>query len=141
MLLEKESVGGDGPRPPAGEQATCGIVIREVCSGAPSEGGVELAAYGLGPVDCRICLWHDLFLPSFRLCCTPLFFSLFSRSFLPFEASEISKQTVLTVIRPEGGNAVVPIGRSVTIAVEATGRLPDPKGPDALRLLYRYQQN
>lgn len=69
------------------------------------------------------------------------FLSLFRRSFVPFTFAGISKQTILTVVRPENGDATLPIGRSVTIGVQVTGRVPNPKNPDALRLLYRYQES
>jgi collagen type III alpha len=69
------------------------------------------------------------------------FFSLLGRTFAPFGTGGIPTRTQLEMIQPEGGNAVVTVGRPVTLAVRVGGRLPDPKGPEAVRLLYRYEES
>jgi hypothetical protein len=62
-----------------------------------------------------------------------------ARAFAPFSYSGPSRtRTRLAILRPEAGNATVPVGRGVTITVEAGGKLPDPKNADAIRLQYRY---
>lgn len=61
------------------------------------------------------------------------------RAFAPFHFSGPARsRTQLTLVRPEAGNVTVPVGRSVAITVEVGGKTPDPQGPDAVRLLYRY---
>jgi hypothetical protein len=69
------------------------------------------------------------------------FFSLMGRTFKPFESIGIASGTQLTVVQPQGGNALVAIGRSVTIAVEVEGQTPDPTGPEAVKVLFRYQES
>ena len=70
------------------------------------------------------------------------FTDAFFRAFAPFRHSGPSRtRTSLTLLRPESGNVTVVVGRGLTVAVEAGGKLPDPKGPDAVRLLYRYGED
>lgn len=66
------------------------------------------------------------------------FLSLLGRAFAPFGDREILSRTSLTLVRPEGGETTVPVGRAVSFAVLVEGRVPAPDRPDALRLLYRY---
>ncbi|HZT81329.1 MAG TPA: DUF4175 family protein, partial [Gemmataceae bacterium] len=66
------------------------------------------------------------------------FFARLLHGFFPFASGDIPNRTQLTVVRPEGGNATVPVGRAVSILVAVEGRTPDPRGPDALRLLFRH---
>ncbi len=68
------------------------------------------------------------------------FFSLLRRAFNPFGQVGVSTRTQLAIIRPEGGNATVTVGRGVGFVVEVTGKIPDPKSADAVKLLYRYQE-
>jgi hypothetical protein len=68
------------------------------------------------------------------------FFSLLGRAFAPFTEGVIATRTRLTLLEPEGGNAIVAVGRSVRFRVEVDGRVPDPGKSDALRLLFHYQQ-
>ena len=53
------------------------------------------------------------------------------------EAS-IATRTQITIVKPDGGNGTVPVGRAVTIAVHVQGKVPDPSRPNVLRLQYRY---
>jgi hypothetical protein len=69
------------------------------------------------------------------------FFSLLGRTFKPFESIGIASGTQLTVVEPQGGNAVVAVGRSITIAVEVEGQTPDPTSPEAVKLLFRHQES
>jgi hypothetical protein len=81
------------------------------------------------------------FLTAFILLGGRQFFSFLGRAFAPFAfGGAVPTRTLITVVRPEGGDATVTIGRSVTVVAEVTGKLPDPKGPEAVRLLYRYQE-
>src|SRR5262245_58862287 len=66
------------------------------------------------------------------------FFSLLDRAFNPFNSGAIAGQTRITVTVPEGGNAVVPVNRSVEITVEVKGEIPEPNRPDSLTLLFRH---
>src|SRR5262249_1190239 len=61
-----------------------------------------------------------------------------SRAFAPFAESAIATRTRLTLLKPESGDATLPIGRAAGFLVEVGGRIPDPSKPDALRILYRY---
>jgi hypothetical protein len=72
----------------------------------------------------------------------PRQFSFFlGRAFNPFmSAASVPTRTQLTVLRPEGGNTTLTIGRALPIVVQVDGRIPDPRNPDALKLLYRYQE-
>jgi hypothetical protein len=69
----------------------------------------------------------------------PQFMSLLGRTFAPFVDSAIASRTHLTVVQPQGGNVTVPVGRAVTVLVQVDGRIPSADKPDALKLLYRYQ--
>jgi len=66
------------------------------------------------------------------------FFSLIHRAFAPFVEASIASRTTITLMQPEGGNITIAVGRAVAFAVWVDGKVPDPKRPDALRLLYRY---
>src|SRR5262249_38520028 len=68
------------------------------------------------------------------------FLSLMNRAFSPFMEARIATRTRLTLVRPETGDTTIPVGRGLSFAVEVDGRIPDPTHPDALRLLYRYNQ-
>jgi hypothetical protein len=68
------------------------------------------------------------------------FLSLLRRAFNPFGQVGVSTRTQLAVLRPEGGNATVTVGRGVGFVVEVTGKIPDPRASDAVKLLYRYQE-
>jgi hypothetical protein len=66
------------------------------------------------------------------------FGSLLNRAFVPFAEASLATRTRLILLRPEGGDAIIPLGRAVSIAVQVEGKIPDPAKPDALRLLYRH---
>lgn len=68
------------------------------------------------------------------------FLSLLGRSFLPFSEITTATRTRLTILRPSGGDAVVPVDQSVHFLVYVDGRVPEPGRPDSLKLLLRYQQ-
>lgn len=65
------------------------------------------------------------------------FISLLGRAFAPFRESTIATRTQLTLLEPAGGNVVLPVGKALTVDVRVDGRVPDPRKPDALRVLYR----
>src|SRR5262249_17129079 len=62
------------------------------------------------------------------------------RVFAPFSFGSPAP-TTLTVTRPEGGDDTVTVRQPVFIAARVGGKIPDPKGPDAVKLLYRYEEN
>lgn len=66
------------------------------------------------------------------------FLSLMHRAFAPFVESPIATRTRLELVRPEGGDVTVPVGRAVRFSVWVEGRIPEASSPEALRLLYRY---
>lgn len=66
------------------------------------------------------------------------FASLMDRAFAPFGEAPIATRTTITLLLPEGGDATVQVGQPVKIAVHVGGKVPDPRGPGALRLLYRH---
>jgi hypothetical protein len=66
------------------------------------------------------------------------FGSHFVRAFAPFDGGA-APAARLVVLRPEEGDAVVTGDEAVEFLVRVDGRAPDPKGPDAPRLLVRYQ--
>lgn len=70
------------------------------------------------------------------------FSALLARAFGPFELSNaIPSRTQILILKPEGGDQTVPRGRAITIAVQVEGRIPDPRKPDALKLLWRSPQS
>jgi collagen type III alpha len=68
------------------------------------------------------------------------FVSLLKRTFNPFEAVGVSTRTRLTLLKPEGGDATITVGRGVNFVVDVGGKVPDPKAADAVKLLYRYEE-
>jgi hypothetical protein len=66
------------------------------------------------------------------------FFSLLGRAFAPFGVGGIATRNAIEILRPAGGDATLPVGRSFTVLADVRGPLPDPKSPAAVRLLYRY---
>lgn len=81
------------------------------------------------------------FLASFFLLGPAPFASLLKRTFNPFETVGISTRTQLTILKPEGGNAAVTVGRGINFVVEVNGMVPGPKDADAVKLLYRYDES
>jgi hypothetical protein len=80
------------------------------------------------------------FIAAFLLLGPAPFLSLLKRTFNPFEQVGVSTRTQLTILKPEGGNATVTVGRGIDFVVEVNGKVPDPKAPDAVKLLYRYDE-
>jgi hypothetical protein len=80
------------------------------------------------------------FVVSFFLLGPAPFLSLLKRTFNPFGVVGVSTRTQLTIVKPEGGNATVTVGRGVNFVVEVGGKVPDPKAADAVKLLYRYEE-
>ncbi len=81
------------------------------------------------------------FVLSFLLLGPAPFFSLLKRTFNPFSsANGISTRTQLDILKPVGGDAIVTVGQSISFVVEVGGRVPDPKGTDAVRLVYRHEE-
>jgi collagen type III alpha len=68
----------------------------------------------------------------------PTFFHFLGRVFAPIAIGARPTRTQLTILRPEGGDGIVPNGRPVTVLVQVDGRVPPRKGPEALKLRYRY---
>jgi collagen type III alpha len=69
------------------------------------------------------------------------FFSLLGRTFAPFIETTIATRTQLTIVQPAGGDATVSVGQAVLFKVQVDGRVPEANKPDALKLLFRYQQD
>jgi hypothetical protein len=61
-----------------------------------------------------------------------------ARFLAPFFLIGERARVSLAVLRPEGGDAVVPAGQGLTVVVRADGPVPA-DGPDAPTLLFRYQ--
>jgi hypothetical protein len=80
------------------------------------------------------------FIASFFLLGPRPFLSLLQRTFNPFAAAGVSTRTQLTLLKPEGGNATVTVGRGVNFVVEVNGKVPNPRAADAVKLLYRYEE-
>jgi hypothetical protein len=85
-------------------------------------------------------LFAVAFLASFFLLGPSPFGSLLKRAFNPFHQVGVSTRTQLVLVKPEGGDATVTVGRGVGFVVEVSGKVPDPKAPDAVKLLYRYEE-
>ncbi|HEY7311819.1 MAG TPA: hypothetical protein VH643_20820 [Gemmataceae bacterium] len=80
------------------------------------------------------------FIAAFFLLGPSPFVSLLQRAFNPFGQVGVSTRTQLALIKPEGGNTTVTVGRGVGFVVEVSGKVPDPKAADAVKLLYRYEE-
>lgn len=85
-------------------------------------------------------LFGIIFIASFFLLGPAPFVSLLKRTFNPFRVVGVSTRTQLTIRKPEGGNAVVTVGRGLSFEVEVDGKVPDPRGADAVKLVYRYDE-
>jgi hypothetical protein len=85
-------------------------------------------------------LFAAAFIISFFLVGPAPFVSLLKRTFNPFEAVGVSTRTRLTLLKPEGGNATITVGRGVNFVVDVGGKVPNPKSADAVKLLYRYEE-
>ncbi len=85
-------------------------------------------------------LFAVVFIVSFFLLGPSPFLSLLKRTFNPFGGAGISTRTQLTLLKPQGGNATVTVGRGINFVVEVNGKVPDPKAPDAVKMLYRYEE-
>lgn len=66
------------------------------------------------------------------------FLSLVGRTFNPFTVTKIASRTELSIEKPDGGDATVTAGEPVTVRVYVGGSVPDPEGPDRVRLRVRY---
>jgi hypothetical protein len=86
-------------------------------------------------------LFAIIFLASYFLLGPAPFVSLLKRTFNPFEEVGVSTRTRLTLLKPEHGNATVTVGRGVKFVVDVSGKVPDPKAADAVKLLYRYEES
>ncbi|HEY7330006.1 MAG TPA: DUF4175 family protein [Gemmataceae bacterium] len=81
-----------------------------------------------------------VFIVTFFLIGPGPYVSLLKRTFNPFEEVGVSTRTRLALLKPEGGNASVTVGHSVNFAVDVSGKVPDPRAADALKLLFRYDE-
>jgi flagellar biosynthesis GTPase FlhF len=70
-----------------------------------------------------------------------LFGSLFARAVVPFGRDGAVTRTHVSIVRPEGGDAVVTMGKEVTIVAKVTGRVPAARAKDAPCLLYRRDES
>ncbi|MGH7223136.1 MAG: hypothetical protein ACRELF_07910, partial [Gemmataceae bacterium] len=86
-------------------------------------------------------LFFLAFIGSFFLLGPSPFVSLLKRTFNPFGVVGVSTRTQLTILKPEGGNAAVTVGRGINFVVEVNGKVPDPKAANAVKLLYRYDES
>ena len=66
------------------------------------------------------------------------FGSLVGRTFVPFSSGEIVTRTQLTIVKPEPTDPTITTGQSVTVAVHIDGKVPNPDGPEKVRLLVRH---
>jgi collagen type III alpha len=66
------------------------------------------------------------------------FFSLLKRAYNPFTSAIIATRTEIVLEEPLAGDATVTSGDSLNVRVNLRGSLPDPKGPQATRMLVRY---
>lgn len=83
-----------------------------------------------------------VFLFLFLLLGPSQFASLMRRAFAPFASTGgVVTRTRLHMLRPEGGNARLPGGVAVGIAVHVDGRVPEADKPDAVQLHWRYEPN
>jgi hypothetical protein len=97
-------------------------------------------------VDHRSLVWAGSIVIAFLLTLVVLFFvlrlnqfsSLVGRAFVPFSSDLIATRTRLELTRPEPPDATFTKGQTIVIAVALQGRLPDPNGPDRVRLLIRH---
>lgn len=69
------------------------------------------------------------------------FFHRLGRAFLPVTLAANAPRTQLTVLQPTEEEFVVPVGRAVTIRVQAEGKVPDLAAPDALTLHFRHDED
>jgi hypothetical protein len=67
------------------------------------------------------------------------FMSLMRRAFLPFYQSQLLRETRITLLRPDGGDAVVTEKQAVNFVADIDGRVPEVNQPGAPALQYRYQ--
>ncbi|MBN9120097.1 MAG: hypothetical protein J0I06_13185 [Planctomycetes bacterium] len=66
------------------------------------------------------------------------FASLAARAFVPFSSDPIATRTQLTVVKPDPVEPTVTTGQPVTVAVYVGGKVPNPNGPEKVRLLIRH---
>jgi hypothetical protein len=66
--------------------------------------------------------------------------SLLKRTFNPFEEVGVSTRTRIALLKPVDGNATVTVGHGVHFVADVSGKVPDPKATDAVKLLYRYDE-
>jgi hypothetical protein len=85
-------------------------------------------------------LFAIAFVVSYLLLGPKPFVSLLKRTFNPFQEVGVSTRTRLQLLKPEGGNATVTVGLSVNFVVDVSGKVPNPKAADAVKLLYRYDE-
>jgi hypothetical protein len=64
----------------------------------------------------------------------------FVRALAPFLEVSRPARTLLTLVKPAGGDVTVSVGDPIHFVVDVDGRVPDVNKPDALKLLYRYRQ-
>ncbi len=69
------------------------------------------------------------------------FTSLLQRAFTPFFKNGLATRTEITLLRPLGGDATVPLNQRVDFQARIDGRFPKLGRPGAPRLLYRYQRS
>jgi hypothetical protein len=69
------------------------------------------------------------------------FGSLMARAATPFRDLKVTPPTVITMIKPAGGDATVPANHHVYFVAQIEGRVPEPNTPDAPALHFRNTPN
>lgn len=67
------------------------------------------------------------------------FFRSLARTFIPFNIGSSTQAPSITILRPAGGDAAVPVGQSVTVTVEIAGMDFSREDEDAPRLFFHRQ--
>jgi hypothetical protein len=64
----------------------------------------------------------------------------FFRVMAPFSFGSGEANTSITLTRPANGDELITMGTAVVITARVSGKVPDPNSPQAIRVLYRYQE-
>jgi hypothetical protein len=80
------------------------------------------------------------FLTSFFVLGPAPFFSLLKRTVNPFGVAGVPTRTQLTLLKPEGGDAILTVGNGIPFVVEVGGKVPKPNAADAVKLWYRHEE-
>ena len=75
----------------------------------------------------------------FLVCFARVGSGAFFRVLAPFTFSSPEAPTRITLLKPANGDDTVIMTQAVTIAAHIDGKMPDPNGPNAVRVLYHHQ--